>query len=217
MLLKSFSKDIDSLSVFVIDPISKQRIKYPVRGKKCDHLQCFDLQTYLNANLKSKRWQCPYCGKSTLTLRSCSLTAVILEKCNELYPNEKYKLATTQEDLVNLLIRELQNYEMRLPELDDQNDIWKVWFEREDLCVMIEQHRNLIDRDRMILVEDKCSAGDFKTYLPQLKLQAKEALNNYEPQCQVTNLDMVFKNKDIEFVQENKDTVTVDLDNPENF
>lgn len=55
---------------------------------------------------------------------------------------------------------------MRLPELDDQNDIWKVWFEREDLCVMIEQHRNLIDRDRMILVEDKCSAGDFKTYLP---------------------------------------------------
>ena len=138
--------------MFVTDPISKVRIKYPVRGKKCEHLQCFDLQTYLNSNIHCKKWQCPYCGKSTLTLRHCPLTEIILKQINYLFPVDKYKLASTQEDLVNLLITELQNHELNLPEQDDKNDLWRVWFEREDLAVVIGEFKHLIDTEKMLLV-----------------------------------------------------------------
>merc|ERR1719440_599429 len=46
-------------------PISLSRIKTPARGKKCRHLQCFDLEAYLVSNQKmaaiNKRWRCPIC------------------------------------------------------------------------------------------------------------------------------------------------------------
>jgi len=49
----------------LICPITLVRIRTPARGKKCRHLQCFDLEAYLVANLRmaafNKRWHCPVC------------------------------------------------------------------------------------------------------------------------------------------------------------
>jgi len=59
----SFTAAADRSRLFC--PISLARIRTPARGKKCRHLQCFDLETYLISNQKmsviNKRWRCPVC------------------------------------------------------------------------------------------------------------------------------------------------------------
>jgi len=49
----------------LICPITLARIETPVRGHKCRHLQCFDLEAYLVSNRGiqafNKRWHCPVC------------------------------------------------------------------------------------------------------------------------------------------------------------
>ena len=45
-------------------PISLSRIKIPVRGKHCKHVQCFDLRSFVEENT----WICPCCN-SILDLR----------------------------------------------------------------------------------------------------------------------------------------------------
>lgn len=46
-------------------PITMYRIELPARGKKCKHLQCFDLSGYLqvmqNTSTFNARWKCPEC------------------------------------------------------------------------------------------------------------------------------------------------------------
>jgi len=56
-------------------PITMERIKDPVRGIQCQHLQCFSLDAYLQSNRQMRafnnRWKCPVC---TLILRPDDLT-----------------------------------------------------------------------------------------------------------------------------------------------
>lgn len=51
-------------------PITMDRVHVPVRGKECQHLQCFSLEAYISSNRAMRafnnRWQCPVC---TLILR----------------------------------------------------------------------------------------------------------------------------------------------------
>ncbi|KAI3654762.1 hypothetical protein MP228_000142 [Amoeboaphelidium protococcarum] len=61
--------DLQLLSMITLslkDPVSLINIKYPVRGSQCNHLQCFDLSTWLlmNANNDSKTWSCLICSKT---------------------------------------------------------------------------------------------------------------------------------------------------------
>ncbi|VDK40517.1 unnamed protein product [Dibothriocephalus latus] len=37
-------------------------MQIPVRSVNCDHLQCFDLSSYLAINKKRPRWSCPVCS-----------------------------------------------------------------------------------------------------------------------------------------------------------
>eukprot|EP00927_Polykrikos_kofoidii_P011533 TRINITY_DN14910_c0_g1_i1.p1 TRINITY_DN14910_c0_g1~~TRINITY_DN14910_c0_g1_i1.p1 ORF type:complete len:536 (-),score=105.44 TRINITY_DN14910_c0_g1_i1:96-1703(-) len=50
-------------------PITLTRIKTPVRGHRCRHLQCYDLRAYVISNLRmgafNKRWRCPVCNLHT--------------------------------------------------------------------------------------------------------------------------------------------------------
>lgn len=52
-------------------PITHCRMRTPARGRKCQHLQCFDLTAFLSTNKNipvfNKRWACPVCD---LDLRS---------------------------------------------------------------------------------------------------------------------------------------------------
>ena len=41
------------------------KIKIPVRGKNCCHLNVFDLETFLIMNRKTNKFQCPYCKRNS--------------------------------------------------------------------------------------------------------------------------------------------------------
>ncbi|XP_024996659.1 E4 SUMO-protein ligase PIAL2-like [Cynara cardunculus var. scolymus] len=45
-------------------PISFKRIKTPVKGQLCKHLQCFDFDNYLGMNSRRPLWRCPHCSQS---------------------------------------------------------------------------------------------------------------------------------------------------------
>ncbi|CAA7053285.1 unnamed protein product [Microthlaspi erraticum] len=45
-------------------PISKTRIKLPVKGHVCRHLQSFDFWNYVGINKRRPSWRCPHCNQS---------------------------------------------------------------------------------------------------------------------------------------------------------
>ncbi|KAF3058231.1 Zinc finger MIZ domain-containing protein 2 [Daldinia childiae] len=53
---------LNELSIDLIDPFSRVMIKVPVRGKSCTHLECFDLETWLNSRLGKK--SCNWCNNT---------------------------------------------------------------------------------------------------------------------------------------------------------
>ncbi|KAF3635764.1 putative WD repeat-containing protein 74-like [Capsicum annuum] len=44
-------------------PISFRRIKTPVKGHSCKHLQCFDFDNYTDINSRRPSWRCPHCNQ----------------------------------------------------------------------------------------------------------------------------------------------------------
>ncbi|XP_035703337.1 zinc finger MIZ domain-containing protein 2 isoform X3 [Folsomia candida] len=44
-------------------PITYKRITLPARGHDCRHVQCFDLESYLQLNCERGAWRCPVCNK----------------------------------------------------------------------------------------------------------------------------------------------------------
>ncbi|XP_051523836.1 zinc finger MIZ domain-containing protein 1-like isoform X2 [Myxocyprinus asiaticus] len=47
-------------------PITFRRIQLPARGHDCRHVQCFDLESYLELNCERGTWRCPVCNKTAL-------------------------------------------------------------------------------------------------------------------------------------------------------
>ncbi|KAJ1554697.1 SUMO ligase siz1 [Nowakowskiella sp. JEL0078] len=66
--MKSKSGPIDedivetSTTISLCDPYSRLRIKTPVRSTSCNHLQCFDCETFFNMMEKVPNWICPVCS-----------------------------------------------------------------------------------------------------------------------------------------------------------
>ncbi len=46
-------------------PLSYMRLKIPVRGVSCSHIQCFDALSYLQLQEQGPQWLCPICNKPT--------------------------------------------------------------------------------------------------------------------------------------------------------
>ncbi|WJZ81908.1 hypothetical protein VitviT2T_001717 [Vitis vinifera] len=44
-------------------PISRTRIKVPVKGHSCKHLQCFDFGNFVEINSRRPSWRCPHCNQ----------------------------------------------------------------------------------------------------------------------------------------------------------
>lgn len=42
-------------------PITFKKIVLPARGHDCKHIQCFDLESYLQLNCERGSWRCPVC------------------------------------------------------------------------------------------------------------------------------------------------------------
>ncbi|KAL4973370.1 hypothetical protein BDW66DRAFT_153902 [Aspergillus desertorum] len=61
----------DDLKVTLVDPYTARIFNVPVRGRQCDHTECFDLETFLRTRLVKSgdqsaieaNWKCPICGR----------------------------------------------------------------------------------------------------------------------------------------------------------
>lgn len=95
------------MSLSVRCPIVKTRIRYAVKGKRCRHAQAFDLNAYVQMNHASRKYLCPVCGQSTLTLVSDPVTQAFITMTDRLYPMDKFK-DLTREDTIQLLTKELK-------------------------------------------------------------------------------------------------------------
>merc|ERR1712070_665608 len=67
----------------LICPLTHERIRIPVRGVGCKHLQCCDLQAYLETSSRAafhRRWHCPICDVPLrpAELAVCALTKALL-------------------------------------------------------------------------------------------------------------------------------------------
>ncbi|XP_043718706.1 E3 SUMO-protein ligase SIZ1-like [Telopea speciosissima] len=54
----------DSITVNLRCPMSGSRMKIAGRFKPCAHMGCFDLDTFVELNQRSRKWQCPVCLKN---------------------------------------------------------------------------------------------------------------------------------------------------------
>lgn len=81
---ESSSNDLSSFIFPLTCPVSQQLLKTPVRGKQCNHWQCFDLRNFVesNSHVTGTRWECPVCSKilSLEDLEYCPLTDSILKE-----------------------------------------------------------------------------------------------------------------------------------------
>jgi zinc finger MIZ domain-containing protein len=50
-----------ALKVSLKCPITFKKIVLPARGHDCKHIQCFDLESYLQLNCERGSWRCPVC------------------------------------------------------------------------------------------------------------------------------------------------------------
>lgn len=109
----SFNQDDDCAenrcSVSLCDPLSLCRLEFPVRGKDCKHIQCFDLKTHLANNMQphvpsskaSSLWQCPVCYKPARNVALDPYTnSILVDPANShadkvlVYANGVYQLIT---------------------------------------------------------------------------------------------------------------------------
>ncbi|PIN01560.1 hypothetical protein CDL12_25935 [Handroanthus impetiginosus] len=44
-------------------PMSFRRVKTPVKGHSCKHIQCFDFDNYVDMNSRRPSWRCPHCNQ----------------------------------------------------------------------------------------------------------------------------------------------------------
>lgn len=51
-------------SISLKDPLSLRKLVAPARSSKCDHLQCFDPESFLRSNEQVPSWMCPVCSNS---------------------------------------------------------------------------------------------------------------------------------------------------------
>ncbi|CAH8658961.1 unnamed protein product [Dicrocoelium dendriticum] len=58
------SEKSDYIPICLLCPLTRTRIELPVRSVSCEHLQCFDLTSYLTINRRRPRWSCPICSNS---------------------------------------------------------------------------------------------------------------------------------------------------------
>ncbi|KAL4481710.1 hypothetical protein ABPG74_007799 [Tetrahymena malaccensis] len=62
---KEWAKDLE-IAIPMKDQITQTLMKWPARGKNCNHFTCIDMYSYLefnlqNSNLQKSRWACPTC------------------------------------------------------------------------------------------------------------------------------------------------------------
>lgn len=80
-----FEIETDTLNISLMCPLLNARMSLPGRSKYCQHVQCFDLKSYIMMNERKSTWKCPVCTRDAPynDLRIDQLTREILCQCGE--------------------------------------------------------------------------------------------------------------------------------------
>mmetsp|Transcript_116244 Transcript_116244/g.183766 ORF Transcript_116244/g.183766 Transcript_116244/m.183766 type:complete len:425 (+) Transcript_116244:53-1327(+) len=92
-------------------PLTRERMRIPARGKKCEHITCFDLEAYLTTVARAsfhRRWYCPVCG--------CPLPFAELLICDF----TKHWLSQAAPDITGLPMESVCNYMYKAPAVVSQ-------------------------------------------------------------------------------------------------
>ncbi|CAD8190147.1 unnamed protein product [Paramecium pentaurelia] len=85
-----------NLSINLLDPFTSQQLQLPARGKHCQHINCFDLNSFLifNSQPNKSRWSCPYCHLITTydQIQIDYLQVRLLQDIKIDHPNIYYKI-----------------------------------------------------------------------------------------------------------------------------
>jgi zinc finger MIZ domain-containing protein len=136
-----------SRNISLRDPISLKRISIPARGIICRHVQPFDLETYLELNMRNPTWKC------------------IL--CNELVPPEgiiidsylhSILLHTAHERSDEVSINDLGEWEIVPPSVDDDCS------SDGDRCTIEREKRKAPSTDSLCLEPPPAKRIDFKLF-----------------------------------------------------
>ena len=75
--------ETNTYKVSLMCPLMKFRMQLPGRSSRCQHAQCFNLESYLQMNEKKPTWNCPVCDQQAPydTLIIDSLFIEMLKKC----------------------------------------------------------------------------------------------------------------------------------------
>ncbi|XP_050235788.1 E4 SUMO-protein ligase PIAL2-like [Mercurialis annua] len=108
-------------------PISKTRIRTPVKGHCCNHYQCFDFESFMMSNSKRPSWRCPVCNQSVCypDIRIDQDTAKILKEVgdNALYvvisANGSWKVILESNDDADPPYKRMKGCQRERPEQHD--------------------------------------------------------------------------------------------------
>ncbi|KAJ6251101.1 suppressor of variegation 2-10 [Anaeramoeba flamelloides] len=151
---------IDQVSISLKCPLGMNRIKIPARAKQCSHIQCFDLQTFLDFTKVSNETACPSCDRKfpIKDLIIDGFVDQILKKEKDydqemvIYPNGKWKRLNSVKKNYQIGYDVDEDVPIRL-EIDSQS--------KEILSIekIIASGENGIDNN---LIEDSEDSDDFK-------------------------------------------------------
>lgn len=106
-VLHSNDEDIipDSIRFSLKCPFTYTFLEIPTRGANCDHIQCFNLPSYINMQKTSKvnRWRCPICKGFIYDMIVDNYLAQIINECQliedaemlEIFPDASYRILTS--------------------------------------------------------------------------------------------------------------------------
>ena len=123
-------------------PMTMSLMKTPARGKNCRHLGCFDLETYISMQRKSKvnQWKCTLCPSYVYELIYDLFIKEIIDKVRddqsrnivEMNPNAEYRIIQNEEAKNNSIGLPLK----RQP--DSECDTAKVSKNYENIIIVID-------------------------------------------------------------------------------
>ncbi|XP_048494928.1 E3 SUMO-protein ligase SIZ1 isoform X3 [Beta vulgaris subsp. vulgaris] len=98
----------DSITVNLRCPMSGSRMRTAGRFRACAHMGCFDLETFVGLNERSRKWQCPIC------LKNYCLEDIIIDP------------------FFNLILKKMQSCGEEINEIDMRPDgYWRIKKARE--------------------------------------------------------------------------------------
>eukprot|EP00347_Sterkiella_histriomuscorum_P021908 403332352 len=153
------------------DSNSLKKIEIPVKGKNCQHLQCFDYESFLNINMSQyMTWLCPICRKITycIDLLLCLSLKQFISQNTQVTKYDKIKM---KGNIVKLYDPKLDNIEPVIKRRKVEDSLTKY---SNEIQIQAKQIHSDSLKDQMIGIIQEVKKD--KTYLKQLEINNQNQL-----------------------------------------